>query len=153
MAWNNNVASIFANAQQNREALRARRDIAEMRYGNRTPSGAGDGSLSVKDAIGLAIKFNEAKDAARDTATKWQHDQIQRIKDGVAQILASDTSQEAKRLALKQLYSLHVDEGNTLGQVIREVSGGIVDEKGNGVQWTPGNKEHIPIITNIVIDA
>ena len=154
MAWNNNVANILASAQQNRESLRARRDIAQMRYGNNTSSG-GDGgsSLSVKDAIGLAIKFNEAKDAARDSATKWENDQLQRLKDGVARIKAAGLSPEAERLEMQTLCGLFIDKDTTLGQVMNNVSGGIVDDKGNGVLWTPGNKEHIPIVTNMAYAA
>ena len=150
MAWNNNVASLVANAQQNRESLRARRDIAQMRYGNNTLSGGeSDGSLSVKDAIGLAIKYNEARDLARDNATKWKQDQLQRLKDGVARIKAAKMSAEAERLEMQMLCDLFIDTDTTLGQVMSNVSGGIVDAKGNGVRWTPGNKEHIPIVANM----
>ena len=153
MAWNNNVANLVANAQQNRESLRAKRDIAQMRYGNNTLSGGGsDGSLSVKDAIGLAIKYNEAKDLARDNATKWKHDQLQRLKEGVARIKAAKKagmSAEAEQLEMRMLCDLYIDTDTTLGQVMSNVSGGIVDAKGNGVRWTPGNKEHIPIIANM----
>ena len=156
MAWNNNLASIMANEHANRENLRAKRDIAEMRYGDRGGSSgnSGDAYSAKKAGIEMAIRVAETQAKLTQQAADFREQQINIWDDTNAYIVNNpDMSPAEKAIKLKSLAKLRIGpNGEAFGEEISKHTGGLVDKNLQGVTTSPyAGNPHAFLIDNIII--
>ena len=156
MAWNNNLANIMANERANRENLRAKRDIAEMRYGDRGGSrGNSDGYSAKKDGIEQAMKMAEMEAKLNQQAADFREQQIGIWNNTLGYIINNpDMDPAQKSIMMQQLAGLKIGpNGEAFGGEISKHTGGLVDKNLQGVTTAPyaGNPYAFQI-DNIIIN-